>query len=45
MTTDVTDRYKSLHELSPSQAIAVDVLDSGGTHAEAATAAEVNRTT
>lgn len=43
MTT--TDRYSSLRELSPAQARALDVLDAGGTHSEAAEAASVHRVT
>lgn len=42
---DATDRYKLLLKLNPSQALAVEVLDRGGTHAEAAEAAAVDRTT
>jgi hypothetical protein len=40
-----TDRYKSLHELSPAQTIALDVLDAGGSHTEAAGSSGVDRTT
>ena len=40
-----TDRYKSLHELNPSQVIALGALDSGGTHSQAAEAAGVDRRT
>lgn len=46
MRTDrATDRYQSLRELSPAQALAVDALDAGRTHQEAAEAAGVNRVT
>jgi hypothetical protein len=45
MSRIATDRYKSLHELTPSQTLALDVLDRGGTHAEAADVAGVDRTT
>jgi hypothetical protein len=40
-----TNRNKLLHELSPRQIIALNVLDNSGTHLEAANAAGVNRTT
>jgi|GEM_PF-1804567 len=40
-----TDRYRLLLELNPSQALAVEVIDRGGSHAEAAEAAGVDRTT
>jgi hypothetical protein len=43
--TTAADRYKLLLRLNPSQALAVEVLDRGGTHAEAAEAAGVDRTT
>ncbi len=39
----ITDRYTSLHSLSASQSIAIDVLDLGGTHLDAANAADVLR--
>ena len=38
-------RYKVLHELSPIQATALGLLDTGVSHAEAALAAGVDRTT
>ena len=40
-----TARYQSLLELNPSQVSAIEVLDGGGTHQEAAEAAGVNRVT
>jgi hypothetical protein len=40
-----TNRYKSLHALSPSQSLALDALDAGRTHGEAAEVAGVDRTT
>lgn len=43
--TNATKRYKSLHELSATQAIAIEVIDGGGTHLEASEAAGVDRTT
>jgi hypothetical protein len=39
------DRYRLLHQLSAAQAIAVETIDAGGTHADAASAAGVDRTT
>ena len=42
---DATDRYRLLHELNPSQARALDALDGGSTHGQAAEAAGVDRTT
>ena len=43
--TKATDRYRLLHELTPSQAIAVDALAGGATHDMAAKAAGVHRVT
>jgi hypothetical protein len=43
--TDIADCYELLLQLSPSQSLAVEVLDRGGTHSEAAEAAGVDRTT
>ena len=43
--TKVTDRYRLLHELTPSQAIAVDALAGGATHEMAAKSAGVHRVT
>lgn len=43
--TKATDRYKVLHELTPSQAKAVDALAGGSTHEVAARAAGVHRVT
>ncbi|MCP4308602.1 MAG: hypothetical protein GY788_27755 [bacterium] len=43
--SDATDRHRLLHELTPSQSLALDALDSGCTHAQAAEAASVDRTT
>jgi len=40
-----TARYQSLLELNPSQVAAIEILDGGGTHQEAADAAGVNRVT
>lgn len=40
-----TDRYKSLQELNAAQVTALNVLDAGGTHSEAAQAAGVHRVT
>ncbi len=40
-----TDGYQALHELTPSQAKAVDTLAMGKTHEEAASAAGVHRVT
>ena len=40
-----TDRYKSLLTLNAKQLEALEVLDRGGTHVEAAEAAQVDRTT
>ena len=40
-----TDRYKLLHELTPSQTKALEALDAGSTHSEAAAVAGVDRTT
>ena len=42
---DATERYESLLRLTPAQAIAIDVLDRGGTHLEAAEAAGTHRVT
>ncbi len=42
---ELAERYKLLLELSPSQALAIEVIDRGGSHAEAAQAAGVDRTT
>ena len=42
---DETSRYDSLLQLTPTQAIAVDVLDCGGTQMEAAERAGVSRVT
>jgi hypothetical protein len=43
--THATDRYRSLLELTPQQALAVDALTAGATHADAAQVAGVDRTT
>lgn len=43
--TNEAKRYKSLHELSATQAIAIEIIDGGGTHLEASEAAGVDRTT
>ena len=40
-----TDRYESLLQLSSSQVLAVEALDAGSTHHDAALAAGVNRVT
>ena len=40
-----TDRYESLHKLTAAQLSALDVLDGGGTHTEAAEVAGVHRVT
>ena len=45
MSEASTDRYQSLLRLTESQVRAVDTLDAGSTHAEAAQAAGVNRVT
>jgi len=49
VTTDpdqaAAERDRSLHRLSASQALAVDALDGGMTHGEAAAVAGVDRTT
>jgi len=45
VTRAATNRYKSLHVLTPSQTLALDALDRGETHVEAADAAGVDRTT
>ena len=45
MTQLTTDRYESLLQLNASQVIAIETLDAGGTHQEAADAAGVNRVT
>ncbi len=42
---EASDRYKLLLELSPGQGLALEVIDRGGTHAEAAEVAGVDRTT
>ena len=42
---DETGRYKLLHQLSPAQSIAIESLDTGASHCEAAEAASVSRTT
>lgn len=42
---DETNRYGSLLQLTPTQAIAIDVLDCGGTQSEAAERAGVSRVT
>ena len=45
LMSDTTNRYKSLHQLNPSQSRALDLLDQGSTHAEVADAVTVDRTT
>lgn len=42
---NATGRDRLLHELTPSQTLALEALDAGSTHAEAAAAAGVDRTT
>ena len=44
-TENAADRYRLLLKLTPSQALAVEVIDRGGSHSEAAEAAGVDRTT
>ena len=45
MTAANTDRYQSLLDLSGSQLTALEIIETGGTHAEAANAAGVHRVT
>jgi hypothetical protein len=45
MTVPDTDRYQSLLRLTASQVSAVEALDAGSTHADAAQTAGVNRVT
>lgn len=45
MSEATTDRYQSLLELNQAQVTAIEVLDAGGTHQEAADNAGVNRVT
>ena len=45
MTAVNTDRYQSLLDLSGSQLTALEIIETGGTHAEAANAAGVHRVT
>ena len=45
MTAADTDRYQSLLDLSGSQLTALEIIETGGTHTEAANAAGVHRVT
>ncbi len=45
MTAVDTDRYQSLLDLSGSQLTALEIIETGGTHTEAANAAGVHRVT